>query len=231
MAQANVPEFGKWGSGDVPYTQYFDDARKKRNTGMVINPKDTNQNAETNSKPADASAPRIETGNPKPKDVASAKRQETDSRRSAGPSLRHEQQYKGQANNATPERRPNRMSANQSPLNPIHQSKPTYRGESNHSAERRTSSDKHASNAPGKVGRKHGGRGNESPEQDLAVPPFGSWDDNKAESGDSYTGIFKKLREDRASPMIPGRSPYPTSHEKNKSPQVKKCSCFSWLGL
>ncbi|KAL8546538.1 hypothetical protein ACS0TY_006320 [Phlomoides rotata] len=42
MARSNVPKFGTWENADVPYTVYFDKARKNRG-GKMINP---NENPE-----------------------------------------------------------------------------------------------------------------------------------------------------------------------------------------
>jgi hypothetical protein len=34
-------------------------------------------------------------------------------------------------------------------------------------------------------------------EEEVAVPPFGEWDDANAASGEKYTGIFNRVRDDR----------------------------------
>lgn len=40
-----VPQFGKWDTeGNVPYTVYFENARKGKNGGKMINPNDVRQN-------------------------------------------------------------------------------------------------------------------------------------------------------------------------------------------
>ncbi|OAY76684.1 RPM1-interacting protein 4, partial [Ananas comosus] len=44
---AHVPKFGNWeNDGNVPYTQYFDNARKGRTGGKLINPNDPTENPE-----------------------------------------------------------------------------------------------------------------------------------------------------------------------------------------
>nr|CAD1824430.1 unnamed protein product [Ananas comosus var. bracteatus] len=75
--------------------------------------------------------------------------------------------------------------------------------------------------------RRHGGRGNVTPEREFVVPPFGKWDESNPKSGDKYTGIFEKLREDRQSPMF--EPPCPTiGRDYDRSPRVKRFLCFSW---
>ncbi|KAK8958490.1 RPM1-interacting protein 4 [Platanthera guangdongensis] len=42
-----VPQFGKWDNdGSVPYTRYFEEARKEKNAAKLINPNDPLQNPE-----------------------------------------------------------------------------------------------------------------------------------------------------------------------------------------
>lgn len=45
--KAHVPKFGNWdGDDNVPYTAYFDTARKDKGRGVMINPNDPEQNPE-----------------------------------------------------------------------------------------------------------------------------------------------------------------------------------------
>ena len=57
------------------------------------------------------------------------------------------------------------------------------------------------------------------PEEEVAVPPFGEWDDSNAASGEKYTGIFNRVRDDRLSPST-SRQPSTTRGEENKEKQV-----------
>jgi len=57
------------------------------------------------------------------------------------------------------------------------------------------------------------------PEEEVAVPPFGEWDDANAASGEKYTGIFNRVRDDRLSPSA-SRQPSTTRGEENKEKQV-----------
>lgn len=61
MLQQNthVPKFGNW-DGSIPYTQYFEGARKGRSGGKIINPNDPFDNPEAfsaNMSPAQSPGP------------------------------------------------------------------------------------------------------------------------------------------------------------------------------
>jgi hypothetical protein len=60
------------------------------------------------------------------------------------------------------------------------------------------------------------------PEEEVVVPPFGEWDDANAESGEKYTGIFNRVRDDRLSPNT-SRQPSTIRGAENKVKQ--KCFC------
>ncbi|XP_057534760.1 RPM1-interacting protein 4-like [Amaranthus tricolor] len=52
MAASKVPKFGAWEGGEN-YTVYFDNARKKKNNGQMINPNDPEENPEMFSRNGD----------------------------------------------------------------------------------------------------------------------------------------------------------------------------------
>lgn len=41
---SHIPKFGSWDADNVPYTAYFENARKDKGTGVMINPNDPEQN-------------------------------------------------------------------------------------------------------------------------------------------------------------------------------------------
>ncbi|KAL8268080.1 hypothetical protein R6Q59_001878 [Mikania micrantha] len=43
---SHIPKFGSWDADNVPYTAYFENARKDKGTGVMINPNDPEQNPE-----------------------------------------------------------------------------------------------------------------------------------------------------------------------------------------
>ncbi|PIN09309.1 hypothetical protein CDL12_18113 [Handroanthus impetiginosus] len=44
--RSHVPKFGNWDGDNVPYTAYFENARKEKTSGVRINPNDPEQNPE-----------------------------------------------------------------------------------------------------------------------------------------------------------------------------------------
>lgn len=44
--RSHVPKFGNWDGDNVPYTAYFENARKEKTNGIRINPNDPEQNPE-----------------------------------------------------------------------------------------------------------------------------------------------------------------------------------------
>lgn len=44
--RSHVPKFGNWDGDNVPYTAYFENARKEKAGGITINPNDPEQNPE-----------------------------------------------------------------------------------------------------------------------------------------------------------------------------------------
>ncbi|XP_076936141.1 RPM1-interacting protein 4-like, partial [Bidens hawaiensis] len=44
--RSHIPKFGSWDADNVPYTAYFENARKDKGSGVLINPNDPEQNPE-----------------------------------------------------------------------------------------------------------------------------------------------------------------------------------------
>lgn len=44
--RSHVPKFGNWDGDNVPYTVFFENARKEKSNGVIINPNDPEQNPE-----------------------------------------------------------------------------------------------------------------------------------------------------------------------------------------
>lgn len=81
---------------------------------------------------------------------------------------------------------------------------------------------------------KSSNRGDETPDGSTVVPKFGEWDETKPETGDNFTGIFKRLQEEKQNGL--GKSPghvitpsssYPTKRNLNTDDSAK-CPCFPW---
>ncbi|ONK56189.1 uncharacterized protein A4U43_C10F5050 [Asparagus officinalis] len=105
---------------------------------------------------------------------------------------------------------------------------PLHRNHVKSSWERRNSTE--APNTPGRFKTRTGGRGDDSPDKSPAVPRFGDWDENNPSSGEGFTGIFEKVREEKQNgsakvPHLTDDSVYPySSYGSNSS----GCWCFSW---
>lgn len=69
------------------------------------------------------------------------------------------------------------------------------------------------------------------PDQDVAVPRFGEWDENDPASADGYTQLFNKVREERAgtgqAPGTPTQRPY-VFRKQDANDKAKGC-CFGWF--
>lgn len=64
----------------------------------------------------------------------------------------------------------------------------------------------------------------------MAVPPFGEWDEANAASGEKYTGIFNRVRDDKLSPDSSARQQSSGNRrDENKVQQVCKSNSLSKL--
>jgi hypothetical protein len=64
-------------------------------------------------------------------------------------------------------------------------------------------------------------------EENVTVPPFGEWDAGEPASGEKYTGIFNRVRDDKLSPDSSCRQQSSGNHrEENKVEQVYKSNSF-----
>ncbi|KAI3806158.1 hypothetical protein L1987_22051 [Smallanthus sonchifolius] len=247
MAQRpTVPKFGNWGEDDVPYTVYFDKARKGKLGGKMINPNDPQENPEMF---ADKSPPP-----PAPRARPYAEPEEPVHRLAVRPAPDHRvnrEDNEYPAPNDNPGRRISGGSAHQrggqgaaggrpvknsmgsdhsfdrSPLHPQYQAKVGGKGSASPAWEGKNSYDS-SHGTPGRS-RMKPGRGDDSPDRGAAVPRFGEWDENNPSSGDNYTHIFNKVREERVtgSPLPSGPDARP-NYNIPKNQKTNKFCCFPW---
>ncbi|XP_062190899.1 RPM1-interacting protein 4-like isoform X2 [Phragmites australis] len=229
--QAHVPKFGNWDNdGNVPYTVYFENARKGKGAGgKMINPNDPAENPEAFSVAA-PSPNRSEGGS-----AAAPPRHER--RPSDAPPLSPNpyagSPYHRHAGGEPPRRGSGGgggrtgggYSVEQSPLHPYsHSSKADYSENGGYGL---------VANSVERSRAKGGSRGNETPTRGSAVPRFGDWDSNPA-SADGYTHIFNQVREEKQS-----QAGKPAAFDKdaargNGAKQhddgyaSSKFSCFGW---
>lgn len=215
MAQnAKVPKFGDWETTDVPYTQCFDDARRGKNAGRMINPNDPQENPEAFSQDRPSAQERR------------ASREDSEFHRTTDPS--HQRRARRASTGSD-------CSVEQSPLHPHYPSKSAKGGVSPSSVERRVSSEGHGvgSRTPGRSKLRHTSRGDETPDKESTVPEFGEWEKDP-NSADAYTGIFDSLRAEKQDgsarvPVVRNDSFQTNGHKRGQSSQITGCSCFSWL--
>ncbi|KAK9069370.1 hypothetical protein SSX86_011273 [Deinandra increscens subsp. villosa] len=210
-----VPKFGNWGEDDVPYTVYFDKARKGKTGGKMINPNDPLENPEmfgikTPPPPAPPARSYAEPVQPTPDRRVTRVDNEypppNENRRTSGGSA-HQRGGQG-AKVAT---------TGKGGVSPAWEGKNSY--DSSHGT-------------PGRSKTKPT-RADDSSGRGSAVPRFGEWDENNPSSGDNYTHIFNKVREERAtgSPPPSGSDARPNYNiPKNKKPN-NKINCLAPLVL
>lgn len=228
MAQrSHVPKFGNWESEEnVPYTAYFDKARKGKTTrGKMINPNDPQENSETfleNSSPPRAPPAKTRVDQDEPVGCFSdspahkASTESTNQRygggRGSGSAEMHKRQGKPSGGSE--------HSVERSPLHPqARSSEGKVLSEGSHGT-------------PGRSRMKPVIRADDSPDRGAAVPRFGEWDETNPSSADGYTHIFNKVREEKltGAAKAPGMTPdgsYSGTRKQKNSAKSKIC-CFPW---
>ncbi|KAG9447910.1 hypothetical protein H6P81_014038 [Aristolochia fimbriata] len=225
MAQRHhVPQFGNWETEEnVPYTAYFDKARKGKSGGKLINPNDPQENPEAFSedKPSHRTPVRGATNTDpllqsslaaaRPKHERHSSREDGEFKKSTDSPARpdggvrrglNDPHIRG-VNSNDSQRKGGRISGGsdrsveQSPLHPHYQAKtPSRGGVSSPSWEKRGSQESSHGLAPSTPGRSKL-RPIETTEKGAAVPKFGDWDEKDPASADGFTHIFNKVREEK----------------------------------
>ncbi|KAL9431329.1 hypothetical protein AB3S75_026499 [Citrus x aurantiifolia] len=230
MAQrSHVPKFGNWENEDnVPYTMYFDKARKGRTGGTMINPNDPQENPDLLSDyEAQAPAPpsKIKAEPEKPLGQEAVRttyerwrnKEGGDLRQSRDSPARHDDMSCRAATESAHQRggrvvssgetykKPVRNSIgsdNSFERSPMHNQARTPRRGSLDSSSPSWEGKSVYTNSHGTPGRSRmrpNPRVDESPDKGAAVPKFGDWDENNPSSADGYTHIFNQVREERNS--------------------------------
>ncbi|KAL3649294.1 hypothetical protein CASFOL_005697 [Castilleja foliolosa] len=248
---SNVPKFGNWeNDDDVPYTVYFDKARKTRG-GKMINPNDPQENPDmfpdnelaraSSDPPPPKSGTKsnlpIRTGpeNRKSREDGDFKQQFSNSParvENMGQKVANELSHGGRAQRpARTARRSegSEQSIERSPLHPHYQAKVTGRGSGSPAWDGKSHDSSHGT--PGRSRLKPTTRGDESPEKGAAVPRFGEWDENDPQAAENFTHIFNKVREERNTEggNISGTPKHPSYGTRPQQPkEPKKRGCFCW---
>ncbi|KAL8480759.1 hypothetical protein ACS0TY_026783 [Phlomoides rotata] len=238
MSKANVPKFGNWDDEDnVPYTVYFDKARKNKG-GKMINPNDPQENPDmfpdADPSPVDTAPPM--KPRPRPEETnGRAAVEPTPERRASKEESGNEVNYGGRVQRPARSSRPSggsEQSIERSPLHPHYQARVTGRASGSPSWEGKNHDSSHAPHGtPGRSRLKPASRGDESPDKAAAVPRFGEWDENDPQSAENFTHIFNQVREERnTGPGNMSGTPKHPSYGTNgqRANQPKKC-CFGWF--
>ncbi|KAG6663379.1 RPM1-interacting protein 4 isoform X2 [Carya illinoinensis] len=245
MAQrSHVPKFGNWESEEnVPYTAYFDKARKGRGGTKMINPNDPEENPDLvsdNSSSSHGPAARAETEEPVREGAGRStherrSRDDGDVRQFTGSPAHHDNTGSRAHGGRETHRRPARhsigseYSVERSPLHSHAKVPVRDGGVSSYTSEGKSYDSSHGT--PGRY-RKPETRGDETPEKGAAVPKFGEWDENNPASADGFTHIFNKVREERQTGVgrVPGSNgtPYNNTRRMQDADDNAKSCCFPW---
>ncbi|XP_057736538.1 RPM1-interacting protein 4-like isoform X1 [Arachis stenosperma] len=242
MAQrSHVPKFGNWESGEnVPYTAYFDKARKDRTGTKMINPNDPEENSDlsfynSSSDQLPPAIPGTDSEHPSGKGSKTSthelqkSKEDSDAKPFVDSPARQASQGVGSADNR---RRPSRQSTGSEysiERSPLHRQarapgkdSPSWEGKNSYDSSHGT---------PGRSRLRPANRGDETPDKGAAVPKFGEWDVSNPASADGYTHIFNQVREERqggagVTPGTPNQRPH---FIKNQPSNDKaQCCCFWW---
>lgn len=224
MERPHVPAFGDWKNGDnVPYTVYFDKARKGRGGGKLINPNDPEENPDLFSNSSSSAQPPLSGARVEPEEPV---------RQRPGISTPERRRSREESE---PHRRPARHSAGseqsveRSPLHRQARGPAKDSGATIHSYDGKSSYDS-SHGTPGRSRVRSDARGDDMPEKGAAVPKFGEWEKDPA-SAEGFTGIFEQVRAERQTGVgrVPGPNETPNSHIRKPIPDDSaKCFCFPW---
>ncbi|XP_024989232.1 RPM1-interacting protein 4-like [Cynara cardunculus var. scolymus] len=186
--RSHIPKFGSWDADNVPYTAYFDNARKdKGTTGVMFNPNDPEENPEAFMTYGGG----YDDGNNDHKIVFADKNMKTSMTSSDKGSIsdisNNQQSYKSDPKKSSNSER----LANFSPPSPSpgpHRPKYGYNPADDIVSHRSAS-----------------------------VPMFGAWDEKDPRSAEGFTVIFQKVKEEKhiAATKFPPIPQHPTSNHPN----------------
>jgi RPM1-interacting protein 4 len=240
MKHKGVPKFGSWEDedrGEHLYTQYFENARKGKSPGRSVNPNNHHGDTEALSKASPLHAG-SDPAMRKPKDDRRSNREgdlrqhETTVRKPYAESPNHRYGDHTNYDNAV-----RKTGIEKSPVHPRHQARAANKGGvSSPSRDRRGSLEGNRGSAPTTPGRskfRSTGRGDETPDRGSAVPKFGEWDEKDPSTGEGFTDIFEKVREEKQSgtgnaPVMTSEADYIKRYQQRKY-ESTGCSCFSWF--
>ncbi|KAI3765299.1 hypothetical protein L2E82_15329 [Cichorium intybus] len=208
--RSHIPKFGSWDADNVPYTAYFDNARKDKGTGVMINPNDPEENPEA-----------FMAYGGDNDDVSNDSIVITDKNTRSG---------------GTKSTTSSQVSSDKGSISNFSNKQQSYKSDRKKSsdARERTSNFSPPSPLPAPNRPRYG----YNPADDIpshrsaSVPMFGAWDEKDPTSGDGFTVIFQKVKEEKhiaatKFPPIPQQNnPNTFKPPKNDSTRVKKWCCL-----
>ncbi|KAM0890146.1 hypothetical protein ACQ4PT_027237 [Festuca glaucescens] len=223
-----IPAFGDWENSteEVPYTQKFEGARKSKKTGVYANPNEPGRHPEPPHKsPLNPSAYTTDPREQGPRTPQHGRRPANDPHHREAVPLRQTNPQREQLGDGSAPRSPYRNAAGSaSPMHSNSPSRPKPRATGMQTPDRRASSEAHGQHTPGRSRMRPSNQGYNA-EEEVAVPPFGEWDAGDATSGEKYTGIFNRVRDDKLSPDSSSRQQSSGNRRQdNKVEQVVKAT-------
>ncbi|KAL5988046.1 EH domain-containing protein 1 [Asimina triloba] len=236
---AHVPKFGDWDDENVPYTAFFENARKDKAPGTrMINPNDPEQNPEAFMSMPGVLNHAIRDREDPEKDLKGAKQQpkkQINGEEAAfqedmkvPPHRFHSSDHKGSLDSRKSSSQKSRRSESSSGSSDHALMKSNRRAE--RSGQSRTSTEGGSSfSPPVEQARLKSGntRADRIPQKAASVPKFGSWDETDPTSGEGFTVIFNKVKEEKQIgssrlPTIPADASFNSSngrksHDSSKS--------------
>ncbi|KAI4354327.1 hypothetical protein L6164_003197 [Bauhinia variegata] len=232
--RSHVPKFGNWeGEESVPYTAYFDKARKGRTGTKMINPNDPEENAglapDDSSIDLPPSKPRVDKEVPVGRGSGRSSNELQRSREDGDPKQFIDSPARQGVGSAETRRRSSRQSAGSEhsvERSPLHR-QARAPGRDSPSWEPKSYDSSHGT--PGRSKLRPVNRGDETPDRGAAVPKFGEWDESNPASADGYTHIFNKVREERhgGAGNVSG-TPNESTYGRNQATHDKAQTCCFW---
>lgn len=198
--QSHVPKFGDWDSENVPYTAFFENARKDR--GVKMNPNDPEENPEAfmylERKRVDSERKeRLRSLDMNPNDPE----QNPEAFLGLGRCVNQHSIGVDQKNasNQQQRRETHRSSNSGSTSEKSNSYSENSTMQPNH---RRARSDQKRSSRESvgsvRTGNSHSDESvNMQPHRAASIPAFGDWDETDPKSGEGYTVIFNKVKEEK----------------------------------
>ncbi|KAK2653012.1 hypothetical protein Ddye_012868 [Dipteronia dyeriana] len=230
---SHVPKFGNWDKEDnIPYTSYFENARKGK-AGVRMNPNDPEENPEAFMIASGGGLDNTDHGDYQP--IQASVNADSDKSNSSEKRLiegnTYNDQKSGRNKSITTDFRSDRSKSDHSLLQPGHRHLKSDRkkglGEGSNSlspsvqGDSRQRSESHPSDEP------H--------HRAASVPKFGAWDETDPASGEGFTVIFNKVKEEKqiAStkfPTVPAQANIQSDTKRTNggiSSRSKICCCLS----